>query len=90
MTESPETTLCPACDGDGRIRDKTGGGHHGVCPVCKGTGILTSQVCPMCLGRKVLPTCNPGYETRYFNCPRRHSTGTVPVTADDDPPKGAS
>jgi hypothetical protein len=29
---------CPACDGDGRIPDKTGGGHHGVCKTCAGTG----------------------------------------------------
>lgn len=29
---------CPDCDGDGRIPDKTGGGHHGTCPTCGGSG----------------------------------------------------
>lgn len=34
----PDTWTCPACDGDGRIPDKTGGGHHGVCKTCGGSG----------------------------------------------------
>jgi hypothetical protein len=33
------TIPCPACAGDGRIPDKTGGGHHGRCPECLGTGV---------------------------------------------------
>lgn len=33
-----EPPSCPACDGDGRIPDKTGGGHHGTCKTCGGTG----------------------------------------------------
>jgi DnaJ-class molecular chaperone len=32
---------CPACDGDGRIPDKRGGGHHGTCPECGGSGTVT-------------------------------------------------
>ena len=32
-------TVCPSCAGDGRIPDKSGGGHHGVCPECGGTGV---------------------------------------------------
>lgn len=31
-------SCCPVCLGDGRQPDKTGGGHHGTCPVCNGTG----------------------------------------------------
>lgn len=30
--------VCPACGGDGRIPDRTGGGHHGTCKTCGGTG----------------------------------------------------
>lgn len=33
-----EAGVCPACDGDGRIPDKSGGGHHGTCPLCGGSG----------------------------------------------------
>lgn len=48
------------------------------------------KICPMCLGHKVIPVSQPLYlEARYFNCPRCHGTGLVPVAADD-PPKGAS
>lgn len=38
MEEAPEDTQpCRECDGDGRLPDKTGGGHH-QCKACKGTG----------------------------------------------------
>jgi hypothetical protein len=38
---------CPACRGDGRIPDKTGGGHHGTCKTCHGTG-HTEPSCDNC------------------------------------------
>lgn len=31
---------CTACQGVGRIPDKTGGGHHGTCGECGGLGVL--------------------------------------------------
>lgn len=34
--------LCSSCQGDGRIPDKSGGGHHGTCPECQGTGGVAS------------------------------------------------
>ena len=34
---------CPDCDGDGRIPDKTGGGHHGTCATCGGSGRVSSD-----------------------------------------------
>jgi hypothetical protein len=36
--ETPLREACPKCKGDGRIPDKTGGGHHGTCSECGGTG----------------------------------------------------
>ena len=41
--------VCPACDGDGRIPDKTGGGHHGTCQTCGGSGRVEDEkkACPM-------------------------------------------
>lgn len=35
--------ICPACEGDGRVKDKTGGGHHGTCETCGGTGKAAAQ-----------------------------------------------
>ena len=41
------TIPCPTCKGDGRIPDKTGGGHHGRCPECRGvlaTGMTKAAI----------------------------------------------
>lgn len=45
---------CLACDGDGRKPDKTGGGHHGQCPECLGTG----HQAPSCDNCTVYGDCN--------------------------------
>jgi hypothetical protein len=29
---------------NGRIPDKTGGGHHGACPTCLGTGFVPAEM----------------------------------------------
>jgi len=33
---------CPDCDGRGGILDEDGGGHHGTCKTCKGTGLASA------------------------------------------------
>jgi len=38
MTAYP---LCPSCGGEGRVKDKTGGGHHGTCKTCGGKGVAS-------------------------------------------------
>lgn len=38
--EVTRTSICPDCDGDGRIPDKSGGGNHGTCETCEGTGAV--------------------------------------------------
>jgi len=32
--------VCPECLGDGRIADRSGGGHHGVCKRCGGRRVV--------------------------------------------------
>jgi len=44
MRKARKAVVCPDCDGDGRIPDKTGGGHHGTCPTCDGTGVIGEEV----------------------------------------------
>lgn len=41
--EPPASRVCPDCDGDGRISDETGGGHHGTCPTCYGQGTVSAS-----------------------------------------------
>lgn len=50
-----DDNLCPACQGDGRIPDKSGGGHHGTCPECKGTGKWMQDVA------EAAPSSKDGY-----------------------------
>jgi hypothetical protein len=38
VNEDDVRMTCPGCGGDGRIPDKTGGGHHGSCLRCGGSG----------------------------------------------------
>ena len=40
VREFLDTATCSACDGDGRIPDRSGGGHHGRCPACEGSGVV--------------------------------------------------
>ena len=41
---SADFAVCPECQGDGRILDKSGGGHHGKCKTCLGTGTVPSDL----------------------------------------------
>jgi hypothetical protein len=42
--EVTRSVTCPDCDGDGRIPDATGGGHHGTCETCQGEGTIRSAI----------------------------------------------
>lgn len=42
LVRTADSPICPACRGDGRTPDKTGGGHHGTCSACGGSGWVTS------------------------------------------------
>ncbi len=44
--EVTRSTVCPDCDGDGRILDKSGGGHHGTCETCEGSGTVRAPATP--------------------------------------------
>jgi len=60
---------CPECAGDGRLPDKTGGGHH-RCRECDGTGkILVAKVTPFVLvawpGVHDMQTVEVGPLTRF-------------------------
>jgi hypothetical protein len=43
LEDSEMWQQCPACDGDGHQPDKSGGGHHGVCPACNGVGVVERE-----------------------------------------------
>lgn len=75
---SYDTRTCPACLGDGRIPDSTGGGHHGVCATCGGLGELrvTSKI-PGPLGLLAIEQAKKRAFTRYTT--RRSPRGKRPA-----------
>jgi hypothetical protein len=58
VVSSEHTRPCADCDGDGRLPDKTGGGHH-RCKACGGTGRVKSPLPP---DTGVLTVSGPGVE----------------------------
>jgi hypothetical protein len=44
VTSAAAGDVCPDCDGDGRIPDESGGGHHGTCETCQGSGRVDAEL----------------------------------------------
>jgi hypothetical protein len=40
LDSDEDIAMCPDCRGDGRILDRTGGGHNGTCETCSGFGAV--------------------------------------------------
>jgi len=88
VTPTVSTTVertCPECAGDGRLPDKTGGGHH-RCRECDGTGkILVAKVAPFVFvawpGVHDMQTVEVGPLTRFGEL----AAGYLASLSSDDP-----
>ena len=74
--------VCPSCQGDGRISDKTGGGHHGVCPECLGMKPVPAELVSFArIPKRDRQGCCPQYRIYIRGVPGGLGAGYTDIIA---------